>query len=54
MGIAIKKTFYHPKANVQSREDFQIKIQAYEASETPIIYVDKSGFAHEMPRLYGY
>ncbi|WP_342221011.1 IS630 transposase-related protein [Candidatus Fukatsuia endosymbiont of Tuberolachnus salignus] len=53
-GFSYKKTFYHPKIDVQARKDFQTKIQAYEACGTPIIYVDESGFSHDMPRLYGY
>lgn len=52
--LAIKKTFYHPKADLEAREDFQTTLQGYETPDTPIIYVDESGFAHDMPRLYGY
>jgi transposase len=29
-------------------------MRRYEAADTPILYLDESGFAHDMPREYGY
>lgn len=31
-----------------------MKIQTYEQAGHPIVYIDESGFAHDMPRTYGY
>lgn len=50
----IKKTLRHPKADQDARLAFQKKIQTYRIDGRPIIYVDESGFAHDMPRLHGY
>ena len=50
----IKKTLTHPKACKDERPIFQEKIKTYEAAGFPIVYSDKSGFAHEMPRTHGY
>ena len=36
------------------RTTFQEKIKAYEKQQRPIIYVDESGFAKDMPRLHDY
>jgi transposase len=36
------------------RRDFQEKIEAYKAAGKPIIYIDESGFANDMPRIHGY
>lgn len=33
---------------------FQEVIRAYEAEQCPLLYVDESGFAQEIPRPYGY
>jgi len=33
---------------------FQKKIEAHEAAGRPIVYIDESGFAHDMPRTHGY
>jgi transposase len=33
---------------------FQEKIKRYEAARVPIVYLDESGFALDMPRPYGY
>ncbi|WP_235949880.1 IS630 transposase-related protein [Candidatus Regiella insecticola] len=35
-GFSYKKTFYHPKIDVQARKVFQTKLQGYEATDTPI------------------
>jgi transposase len=31
-----------------------LRIEAWQAEGRPIIYVDESGFAHDMPRTHGY
>jgi hypothetical protein len=49
-----KKTLRHPKANDDARHIFQNKIQAYEQAGRVIVYLDESGFAHDMPRKHGY
>jgi len=33
---------------------FREKIKKYENEEVTIVYLDESGFAYDMPRLYGY
>ena len=47
----IKKTQQHPKANEEARIAFKEKIAAYENEGKTIIYIDESGFAHDMPRV---
>jgi hypothetical protein len=54
MGISYKKTLRHPKADADARLLFQAKIKLYEAQGRPIVYIDESGFAHDMPRTHGY
>ena len=54
LGSAIKKTLQHPKTNQQARLNFQQKIKAYQQAGNPIVYLDESGFAQEMPRTHGY
>jgi hypothetical protein len=53
-GSAIKKTLRHPKADAAARILLQAKIKLYEAQGRPIVYIDESGFAHDMPRTHGY
>ena len=33
---------------------FQTKIKNYELNARPLVYLDESGFAHDMPRTHGY
>ncbi|KAF0118944.1 MAG: Transposase [Rhodospirillaceae bacterium] len=54
MNITYKKTLQHPKANVAARLTFRQRIDAYQAQGRTIVYSDESGFAHDMPRQYGY
>ena len=49
-----KKTFKHPKANEEAQKTFKAQIESYRAIDKPIVYIDESGFAHDMPRTYGY
>ena len=44
----------HPKASERARVTFQNKIKNYEKENRPIVYIDESGFAHDMPRTHGY
>jgi transposase len=52
--ISHKKSLEHPKADPEKRQRFEEKIKSYEAENRPIIYIDESGFAHDMPRTHGY
>ena len=54
LGVSYKKTLKHPKADARRRTIFQKKIKEYEEKGRSIVYVDESGFAHDMPRTYGY
>ena len=44
----------HPQADAEKRRIFQEKIKAYQDKGRPIVYIDESGFAHDMPRRHGY
>ena len=44
----------HPKANADARRVFCEKITQYEEDGRSIVYIDESGFAHDMPRTHGY
>jgi transposase len=52
--LRVKKSLRHPKANLEDREKFKEKINTYQKQRQPIIYIDESGFAHDMPRTHGY
>ncbi|MCO6426916.1 hypothetical protein [Nitrosomonas communis] len=54
MNISYRKTLRHPKANEDKRHTFQVTIKVYEAQNCVIVYIDESGFAHDMPRTHGY
>lgn len=54
LGISRKKTFSHPQAKVANRSQFKDKIEGYKSRNRPIVYIDESGFAHDMPRKNGY
>jgi len=49
-----KKTLSHPKADENARHLFQEKIIAYQVDKQPIVYIDESGSAYELPRTHGY
>lgn len=51
---AIKKTLRHPKADEGARRIFQTIIRHHEFEGRDIVYIDESGFAHDMPRTHGY
>jgi len=44
----------HPKACADKRQAFQKRIEAYQQAEKPLVFIDESGFAHDMPRTHGY
>ncbi|MFV0293524.1 MAG: IS630 family transposase [Paracoccus sp. (in: a-proteobacteria)] len=44
----------HPKADEALRQAFRTRIAEHEAAGRPIIYLDESGFAADMPRTHGY
>jgi transposase len=54
LGISYKKTLKHPKANNDARQVFQEKMKFYEQAEKNIVFIDESGFSHDMPRRKGY
>jgi hypothetical protein len=53
-GSAIKTTLRHPKADDGARKAFQEKVKAYEQAGKPLVFIDESGFAHDLPRRKGY
>lgn len=44
----------HPKASPEDRSTFCKKVSEYKASQRPLVFLDESGFAHDMPRTHGY
>ncbi len=54
LNVIYKKTLNHPKACKDKRQLFQDRITAYTKSSRPIICIHERGFAHDMPRNYGY
>jgi hypothetical protein len=54
LNVSYKKTLSHPKADEDARRIFQGKIDAYQANNQSIIYIDGSGFAHDLPHTHGY
>jgi len=49
----IKKTLRHPKADPERRSTFCQQIKHYQQAKRPIVFLDESGFAHDMPRTHG-
>ena len=52
--LNIKKTLTHPKADPERRSMFCQKIWAFKNEGRSIVYIEESGFAHDMPRTHGY
>ena len=50
----IKKALEHPRADAEKRRAFQKKIEEHKKDGKPIVYIDESGFAHDMPRTHEY
>ena len=43
----------HPKADAAAQQSFREKIEGYRLDGRCIVYIDESGFAHDMPRTHG-
>ena len=54
LGVTYKKAMRHPKADADAQRAFREKIELYERDGRPIVYIDESGFATDMPRTHGY
>ena len=52
--LHIKKTLNDPKADPEKRSTFCRRLEELKKEEKPIVYIDESGFAHDMPRTHGY
>lgn len=50
----IKKTLQHPKADKEKRSAFCEEVKKYKEQSRPLVFIDESGFAHDMPRTHGY
>jgi transposase len=50
----IKKTLNHPKADPERRSVFCQEIKKHKEKSRSLVFIDESGFAHDMPRLHGY
>jgi len=44
----------HRQADDDVRRCFRERIAAHEAASRPVVYIDESGFATDMPRTHGY
>ena len=44
----------HPKADSEKRSNFCQKLEQYRKEGRSLVWLDESGFAHDMPRIYGY
>jgi transposase len=53
-GLPIKKTLRHPRANEGARQAFRARLDDYKAQDRVVVFIDESGFSHDMPRLYAY
>lgn len=54
LGVTYKKTLNHPKADPERRSAFCTTLEEYKDQRRPLVFLDASGFAHDMPRLHGY
>ncbi|NDE11823.1 MAG: IS630 family transposase, partial [Chitinophagia bacterium] len=52
--LPIKKTLQHPKADPEKRSVFCEEVQKHKDQSRSLVFVDESGFAHDMPRTHGY
>ena len=52
--LHIKNPLVHPKANEKKRTMFKNRITKYKEEGCSIVYIDESGFAHDMPKTHGY
>ncbi len=54
LGVTYKKTLNHPRANFEKRSAFCQALAEFEKKGRLPVYIDESGFAHDMPRTHGY
>ena len=54
LNVTYKKNASAPQADPEKRSIFCQRIETYKTRGTPIVYIDESGFAHDMPRTHGY
>ena len=54
LGVTYKKNLRHPKVSEEERHIFQQKIEGYKREGYVIVYLDESGFVHDIPRTHGY
>ena len=54
LDVAYKNPLVHPKANKEKRILFKNRIAKYKEEGCSIVYIDESGFVHDMPRTHGY
>ena len=52
--LHVKHPLVHPKANEEKRTMFKNRIAKYKEEACSIVYIDESGFVHDMPRTHGY
>lgn len=52
--LLIKKTLNHPRADQEQRAIFCQKIEKYKQEGRSLVYIDESGFAHDMQRTHGH
>lgn len=50
----LEKSLRHPKADPEKRSTFCQKIKALGQAGLSVVYLDESGFAHDMPGTDGY
>ena len=50
----IKKTLCHPKADEEKRSLFREQIDHFKQESRSLVFLDESGFAHDMPSTHGY
>jgi hypothetical protein len=49
-----KKTLAHPKADPERRSVFCQEIKKHKEKSRSLVFIDESGFAHDMTRTHGY
>lgn len=53
-GLPVKKSLVHPAADADARRHFQQRIKEHSEAGKPVVYIDESGFAVDMPRTHGW
>ncbi len=54
LGLAIKKSLNHPRADEEKRQAFQGRIETHKQEGRSIVYLDESGFSQDDHRPRGY